>query len=81
MLEAKYKIGDQVFDKFNPQAKGRDAWMYTDTIIGVHYVLNYNLPFSDGNPLTDGGFEYTLVNYDDRAYTKSEYLLGKRRKQ
>ena len=81
MLEAKYKIGDKVFDRFEPQAQGKDAWIYTDTVIGIHFVLDYQLPFGDGNPVNDGGFEYTLLTWDNKEYTKSEFGLGKRRKQ
>ena len=37
MLQPKYKIGDKVFDRFEPQAQGKDAWIYTDTVIGIHF--------------------------------------------
>jgi len=82
MLEAKYKIGDKVFDRFEPQAQGKDAWVYTDIIIGVQYVLKNELPRGDGTTFNVGGcFEYTLLTYDDKEYTNYEYRLGKRRKQ
>lgn len=82
MLQPKYKIGDKVFDKLEPQAQGRDAWVYTDIVIGVHYVLKHELPRGDGTFFNaGGGFEYTLLTYDNGEYTKPEWSLGKRRKQ
>lgn len=82
MLEAKYKIGDKVFDRYEPQAQGRDAWIYTDIVIGVHYVLKTEFTKEDGTTFnTSGGFEYTLLTYDNKEYTKKEWWLGKRRKQ
>ncbi len=82
MLKPKYKIGDKVFDKFEPQAQGKDAWVYTDIVIGIHYVLKNELVRGDGTVFNAGGcFEYTLLTYNNKEYTKKEFWLGKRRKQ
>lgn len=79
MLNPKFKIGDKVFDKFI--AKGKDAFVFTNTIIGIHYVLPFELQGADGTVNNAGGrFEYTVVDYDNNEFTQSELSLGKRRK-
>ena len=80
MLKPKFKIGDKVFDKFI--AKGKDAFIYTNTIIGIHYVLPFELEGADGTVKNAGGkFEYTVIDYDNNKFTQVENSLGKRRKQ
>jgi len=82
MLEAKYKIGDKVFNNVirgNPKY----SFLNTNEVIAVSYLLPFDIEGVNGEIRKSGGwFEYTLANtFDGKVQQLSEGFLGKRRKQ
>jgi|DEB0MinimDraft_10_1074344.scaffolds.fasta_scaffold128324_1 hypothetical protein len=82
MLEAKYKIGDKVFNNVirgNPKY----SFLNTNEVIAVSYLLPFDIEGINGEIRKSGGwFEYTLANtFDGKVQQLSEGFLGKRRKQ